>query len=158
IVELSPLTCQFQVIDLPGHTLGHIGFYSEPYLFCGDTLFSAGCGRLFEGSPAQLHHSLQKLAALPEDTEVYCTHEYTLANLRFAVTIEPDNQALLCYQQDCLKLRAQNRPTLPTRLATEKQINPFLRCENKALQRQFQQDNALDLFTRLRAMKDQFKS
>ena len=158
IVELSPLTCQFQVIDLPGHTLGHIGFYSEPYLFCGDTLFSAGCGRLFEGSPAQLHHSLQKLAALPDHTEVYCTHEYTLANLRFAVTIEPDNQALLSYQQDCLKLRAQNHPTLPARLATEKHINPFLRCENKALQHQFQQNNALGLFTRLRAMKDQFKS
>ena len=158
IVELTPLSCQFQVIDLPGHTSGHIGFYSKPYLFCGDTLFSAGCGRLFEGTPAQLHHSLQKLAALPEDTAVYCTHEYTLANLRFALTVEPDNQALQDYQQHCLNLRAKNRPTLPASLATEKRVNPFLRCENSALQRKFQQDDALSLFTRLRAMKDQFKS
>jgi hydroxyacylglutathione hydrolase len=158
IVELTPFKCQFQVIDLPGHTLGHIGFYAAPYLFCGDTLFSGGCGRLFEGSPAQLQHSLHKLALLPADTEVYCTHEYTLANLRFAVTIEPDNQALLRYQQHCLKLRAQNKPTLPSNIATEKLINPFLRCENNTLQQQFLQGNSLDLFTRLRSMKDQFKS
>ncbi|KKO44203.1 hydroxyacylglutathione hydrolase [Arsukibacterium ikkense] len=157
-IELTPFQYQFQVLDLPGHTLGHIGFYAAPYLLCGDTLFSAGCGRLFEGSPAQLYHSLQKLAALPDATEVYCTHEYTLANLRFALTVEPDNQALLAYQQQCIMLRQANQPTLPANLATEKQINPFLRCENKALQQRLQQDNAIDLLTRLRAMKDQFKS
>lgn len=158
IVELTPFNYQFQVIDLPGHTLGHIGFYSKPYLFCGDTLFSAGCGRLFEGSPAQLHHSLQKLSALPPDTEVYCTHEYTLANLRFALTIEPDNQLLLDYHQYCQRLRQHNKPTLPTNLETERQINPFLRCENKTLQQRYQQDTSVGLFSQLRSMKDQFKS
>ena len=158
IVELAPFNYQFQVIDLPGHTLGHIGFYSKPYLFCGDTLFSAGCGRLFEGSPAQLHHSLQKLSALPPETEVYCTHEYTLANLRFALTIEPDNQLLLDYKQHCQRLRQHNKPTLPANLATERQINPFLRCENKTLQQRYQQDTSVGLFSQLRSMKDQFKS
>ncbi|WP_214000187.1 hydroxyacylglutathione hydrolase [Arsukibacterium sp.] len=158
VVQLTPFNTQFQVIDLPGHTLGHIGFYSKPYLFCGDTLFSAGCGRLFEGTPAQMHNSLQKLAALPADTEVYCTHEYTLANLRFALTIEPDNQPLQAYQQHCQNLRRRNKPTLPTTLATELHINPFLRCENNALQQRYQQDSAVGLFSQLRAMKDQFKS
>ncbi|WP_019674778.1 hydroxyacylglutathione hydrolase [Arsukibacterium perlucidum] len=157
-VQLPPFQTQLQVIDLPGHTLGHIGFYSKPYLFCGDTLFSAGCGRLFEGSAAQLHHSLCKLATLPADTQVYCTHEYTLANLRFALTIEPDNQQLKNYQQHCQSLRQQNKPTLPGNLATEQQVNPFLRCENKALQQRFQQNTSLGLFTLLRTMKDPFKS
>ena len=122
------------------------------------TLFSAGCGRLFEGSAAQLHHSLQKLTQLPDDTAVYCTHEYTLANLRFAMTIEPDNRALHDYQQNCQNLRQANLPTLPSSIATEKDINPFLRCQNNALQQRFQQDNALNLFSMLRTMKDQFKS
>lgn len=158
IVELTPFSYQFQVLDLPGHTLGHIGFYAAPYLFCGDTLFSAGCGRLFEGSPAQMYHSLQKLQALDADTELYCTHEYTLANLRFALSVEPENQALVNYQRHCQSLRQVNKPTLPASLATEKLINPFLRCENKALQQDFHQSSALSLFTQLRAMKDQFKS
>lgn len=158
LVQLSSFNYNFKVIDLPGHTLGHIGFYSKPYLFCGDTLFSGGCGRLFEGTAAQLHHSLQKLAALPADTIVYCTHEYTLANLRFALSVEPDNQALQDYQRHCQRLRQSDKATLPTDLATEQQINPFLRCENKALQQRYQQDTAVGLFSQLRAMKDQFKS
>ncbi|MBV2128051.1 hydroxyacylglutathione hydrolase [Arsukibacterium indicum] len=158
VVQLPVFNYQFQVFDLPGHTLGHIGFYSKPYLFCGDTLFSGGCGRLFEGTAAQLHHSLQKLAALPADTLVYCTHEYTLANLRFATTVEPDNQALQDYQRHCQRLRQQKKPTLPTDLATELQINPFLRCENKTLQQHYQHQTAVTLFSELRALKDQFKS
>ncbi|MDX1678567.1 hydroxyacylglutathione hydrolase [Arsukibacterium sp.] len=157
-VTLSPFDLRFQVIDLPGHTLGHIGFYSEPYLFCGDTLFSAGCGRLFEGTAEQLYQSLQKLATLPGDTIVYCTHEYTLANLQFALTVEPENQTLQAYQQSCQHLRQQNKPTLPTDIATERQVNPFLRCENKVLQQRYQQDSAVGLFRTLRSMKDRFKS
>ncbi|WP_235357347.1 hydroxyacylglutathione hydrolase [Arsukibacterium sp. MJ3] len=158
VIELTPFNYQFQVLELPGHTLGHIGFYTAPYLFCGDTLFSAGCGRLFEGSPAQLHHSLQKLAALSDNTQVYCTHEYTLANLRFALSIEPENHALIQYQQLCLQLRQSSQPTLPASLGNEKKVNPFLRCENKGLQQHYREDTSLGLFTRLRSMKDQFKS
>lgn len=157
-VHLPELNLQFNVIEVPGHTLGHIAFYSAPVLFCGDTLFSAGCGRLFEGSPAQMWQSLQELAALPDDTQVYCTHEYTLANLKFALFAQPDNAELASYAQHCAQLRQQNKPTLPALLGREKQINPFLRCNNKLLQQHWQQDSALALFTALRAAKDQFKA
>lgn len=133
--SLTLLGRQFQVLEVPGHTAGHIAFYlaqpnenEAPALFCGDTLFSAGCGRLFEGTPAQMHQSLQKLAALPADTRVFCTHEYTLSNLRFARHIEPDNEALLAYQAWCLAQRELGLPTLPSTLALELRINPFLRC------------------------------
>ena len=158
IVALGGFGLQFKVIAVPGHTLGHIAYYSAPVLFCGDTLFSAGCGRLFEGSPAQMWQSLQKFLALPDETQVYCTHEYTLANLKFARFAEPDNQIVVAYEQKCLQLRQQNQPTLPVLLADEKQINPFLRCNNKLLQQHWQQDNALALFSTLRAAKDQFKA
>lgn len=122
----------FEVIDVPGHTAGHIAYYSahidgQPLLFCGDTLFSGGCGRLFEGTPAQMLESLHRLNALPESTRVCCTHEYTLSNLRFALAVEPDNAALHAYYTACLALREQGRPTLPSTLAQERQINPFLR-------------------------------
>lgn len=123
----------FEVIDVPGHTAGHIayaqhGATQQPLLFCGDTLFSAGCGRLFEGTPAQMHRSLSKFAALPADSRVCCTHEYTLSNLRFAAAVEPGNAARARYQERCEALRAQGLPTLPSSLALELQINPFLRC------------------------------
>ncbi len=122
----------FQVIEVPGHTAGHIAYYAapageHPILFCGDTLFSAGCGRLFEGTPAQMLDSLGKLAALPGNTRVCCTHEYTLSNLRFALAIEPDNQALQDYATHCQDLRARGLPTLPSSVALEQNINPFLR-------------------------------
>lgn len=158
LVEIPQLQLTFTVIAVPGHTLGHIAFYSAPVLFSGDTLFSAGCGRLFEGSPQQMWQSLQTLLALPDSTQIYCTHEYTLANLKFALTVEPDNAALIEYTQRCHDLRLAKQPTLPAGLAKEKQINPFLRCNNKNLQQKWHKDTALALFSWLRASKDQFKS
>ncbi len=129
---VAVLGLQFRVIDVPGHTAGHIAFYSDnvdgaPLLFCGDTLFSGGCGRLFEGTPAQMLASLDKLAALPGSTRVCCTHEYTLGNLTFARAVEPDNLELINYSQRCKELRSENLPTLPSTIELERQINPFLR-------------------------------
>ena len=138
-VELLGL--KFKVIDVPGHTSGHIAYFADhtdmkgeaPLLFCGDTLFSGGCGRLFEGTPAQMHASLQALAALPGDSRVCCAHEYTLSNLRFARTIEPANEALRDYQAWCQAQRDLSLPTLPSSLGLELQINPFLRCSEPAV-------------------------
>jgi hydroxyacylglutathione hydrolase len=131
--QVDVLGLRFQVLDVPGHTAGHIayaqsGVAAAPLLFCGDTLFSGGCGRLFEGTPAQMSASLAKFAALPADTRVCCTHEYTLSNLRFALAVEPGNTALVDYNQHCLALRAAGNPTLPSAIGLELQINPFLRC------------------------------
>ena len=130
---LEVLGLRFKVIDVPGHTSGHIAFFTEdggaePILFCGDTLFSGGCGRLFEGTPAQMHHSLSRLAALPGPTRVCCAHEYTLSNLRFARAVEPKNHDLADYNVWCEAQRAINEPTLPSSIATERLVNPFLRC------------------------------
>lgn len=124
----------FSVIGVPGHTLDHIAFYSadEKILFCGDTLFSAGCGRVFEGTPAQMHDSLCKLAALPDETLVCCAHEYTLSNLRFAAAVEPGNTGIANHIAHCEALRNEGKPTLPSTLKIEKQVNPFLRCGNAA--------------------------
>ena len=129
------LGTRVEVLDVPGHTAGHVAYVvtetgHAPWLFCGDTLFSGGCGRLFEGTPAQMRHSLDKLAALPGDTRVCCAHEYTLSNLRFARTVEPRNTALAEYEVRCKALRAEGAWTLPSTIATERAINPFLRvCE-----------------------------
>ncbi len=128
----------WQVIDVPGHTSGHIAFYStaaqaQPVLFCGDTLFSGGCGRLFEGTPQQMQQSLDDLAALPDNTLVCCAHEYTMSNLRFAQAVEPNNQALAHYQRHCQALREAGRPTLPSLMETERSINPFLRTRESAV-------------------------
>jgi hydroxyacylglutathione hydrolase len=128
----------WQVIDVPGHTAGHIAYYSatamaEPVLFCGDTLFSGGCGRLFEGTPAQMQQSLDALAALPDATQVCCAHEYTLSNLRFALAVEPNNAALLHHMEHCQGLRARGQPTLPSRMVLERGINPFLRTRQSAV-------------------------
>jgi hydroxyacylglutathione hydrolase len=126
------LGTRFEVIDVPGHTAGHIAYFGQPtgeapILFCGDTLFSGGCGRLFEGTAAQMHASLSRLAALPGDTRVCCAHEYTLSNLRFANAVEPGNAALNAYTFRCEDLRRQGLPTLPSTVATERAVNPFLR-------------------------------
>lgn len=155
-VTIENMQLNFSVIRVPGHTLGHIAFYSAPILFCGDTLFSAGCGRLFEGTPKQMLNSLNTLAALPDETQIYCTHEYTLANLAFAAYAEPDNITATNYRQTCEELRHKQLPTLPSSMAIEKKINPFLRCENKKLQQQWQANSALDLFSKIRAAKDTF--
>jgi len=132
------LGLQFDVIDVPGHTGGHIAFFNAsgagaPLLFCGDTLFSGGCGRLFEGTPAQMHDSLSRLASLPGDTRVCCAHEYTLSNLKFARAVEPHNQALADYTEWCEAQRASGRPTLPSSIARERDVNPFLRVADTAV-------------------------
>jgi hydroxyacylglutathione hydrolase len=135
---VQALGMPWQVLDVPGHTRGHIAYYTaattqhtgvaRPVLFCGDTLFSGGCGRLFEGTPEQMHVSLQTLAALPGDTAVCCAHEYTVSNLRFAQAVEPHNPALARYAAWCDEQRLVGRPTLPSAIETERQVNPFLRC------------------------------
>ncbi len=126
-VTIPEIDAQFRVQDVPGHTSGHIAYYGEGALFCGDTLFTAGCGRLFEGSPVQMHASLSKIAALPGDTLVYCAHEYTLDNIAFAKWVEPNNTDLLQREQDARALRARDLPTVPSRLDVERSTNPFLR-------------------------------
>ncbi len=163
----------WQVLAAPGHTLSHVLFYSpnlalqsgpEPALFSGDTLFSLGCGRLFEGSPAQMLASLERIAALPDDCGIYCAHEYTLTNLRFALSLQAERRDLLQYQAHCLSLRAENRPTLPTRLKLEKQLNPFLQtlqadfCKTMALHLSPPPSTAgaLSVFTALREQRNHF--
>lgn len=126
-VRLPALGLQFEVIDVPGHTAGHIAYVGHDALFCGDTLFSAGCGRLFEGTAGQMLASLDSLAALPDTTRVFCGHEYTVANLRFAMTVEPDNAEIVDYARRAEAQRAANRPTLPSTIGLEKRVNPFLR-------------------------------
>jgi hydroxyacylglutathione hydrolase len=126
-VVVPELGLAFDVIDIPGHTAGHIAFTGHGWLFCGDTLFSVGCGRLFEGTPAQMHASLAKLAALPEDTRVFCGHEYTAANIRFALAVEPGNPVLAQLRDRVDALLGQGRPSLPSRMGDERLSNPFLR-------------------------------
>jgi hydroxyacylglutathione hydrolase len=157
----------FTVLDVPGHTAGHIAFAGDldgtPLLFCGDTLFSAGCGRLFEGSPEEMHASLGKLAALPADTLVCCAHEYTLGNLRFAAAAEPGNPDIAAYTAWALDARAAGRPTLPSTLARELAVNPFLRTQAPALRAQLLAQGLLPAgaddtacFAALRRWKDGF--
>ena len=157
----------FEVIDVPGHTAGHIAYYSAgfagtPVVLCGDTLFSGGCGRLFEGTPDQMLASLDALAALPTDTRVCCTHEYTLSNLRFARTVEPDNPTLAEYQAHCTALRDEGRPTLPSTIAQERAINPFLRTREPAVRAAICQQSPgvqtdAEVFAALRRWKDGFR-
>lgn len=159
-VLLKSIDCQFKVIEIPGHTLDHIAYVGEGAVFCGDTLFMAGCGRVFEGTFPQMYHSLQKLAALPAETWVYCAHEYTAANLRFAQTVDPINAAITQRIKEVSKLRENNKPTVPAQLSVELNTNPFLRCEQKDLQAAASThanktiDNAIDTFTVIRTWKD----
>ena len=152
----------FRVLDIPGHTAGHVGYYGAPVLFCGDTLFAAGCGRIFEGTPAQLFNALEKLAALPGDTQVYCTHEYTLSNLAFAAAVEPDNQAISERIALSQKLRGDNIPTVPFCLAGEMDSNPFLRTRESAVIRQAERKTGqvlatpAEVFAALREWKNSF--
>ncbi len=127
-VNLGDENMTFRVLEVPGHTAGHIAYYGGGALFCGDTLFAGGCGRLFEGTAGQMHRSLGKLAALPDETLIYCAHEYTLKNLRFALQVEPDNADLHKRLDDMENRRKQGLPTVPARLDVEKRTNPFLRC------------------------------
>ena len=127
-VEIAELAAAFTVLDIPGHTRAHVAYYGLGSLFCGDTLFACGCGRVFEGTPAQMLDSLSKLAALPDETKVYCGHEYTLANIKFARAVDPGNAALAAREDRAKALRAAGRPTLPSTLGEERATNPFLRC------------------------------
>lgn len=166
--RVEVLGATFEVLEVPGHTLDHIAFYrpatadQAPLLFCGDTLFAGGCGRLFEGSPAQMHDSLGQLAGLPGETAVYCAHEYTQANLRFARAADPDNAALQAREEEVAQLRAQERPTVPSNIALERATNPFLRSGEAALvdtlrrQGKWQGDDPETVFAALRSWKDEF--
>jgi hydroxyacylglutathione hydrolase len=164
VVTLDDLGLSLRVIDVPGHTLGHIAYYAEEpgWLFCGDTLFAGGCGRLFEGTPAQMLSSLDKLAALPEATKVYCAHEYTVSNLRFAQAAEPDNSAIVQRLQEEQAKREQQIPTVPSSIGLEKKTNPFLRAReqslvrNLLLQNKLQGSDTVTAFAALREWKNNF--
>lgn len=161
-VTLPELNLEFEVLDVPGHTRGHIAYFGHKALFCGDTLFSAGCGRLFEGTAAQMQHSLATLRDLPGDTRVFCGHEYTLNNLRFALTVEPDNGAAREYLETAKQLRSGNKPTLPSTLSLEIAVNPFLRWDAPTVQKSAELkagcplDNPVEVFATIRKWKDGF--
>lgn len=152
---------EFSVFATPGHTSGHICYYSKPYLFCGDTLFSGGCGRLFEGTPAQMYQSLLKINALPDDTLICCAHEYTLGNIKFAASILPDDRAIQDYYLKVKELRAKNQNTLPVTLKNERKINVFLRTNDIDLINKINQETNLQQpdarFAWLRSKKDNFR-
>lgn len=161
----------FRIIEVPGHTRGHIAYVSGDILFCGDTLFAAGCGRLFEGTAAQLHESLTRLAALPEKTRVFCTHEYTLSNLRFAMAVDADNAELAERVFVEQERRARNEPTLPSNIALERATNPFLRCTTTSIiesaeryarthanLRDASVSNEVNVFAALRQWKNEFRA
>ncbi|MEG3109481.1 hydroxyacylglutathione hydrolase [Pantoea sp. T14] len=158
--QVSVLGMTFDVIATPGHTLGHISYYSAPYLFCGDTMFSGGCGRLFEGTAEQMYQSFQKLNALPEETLVCCAHEYTLSNLTFSAAILPHDPQIMAEFQKIKDLRAKNGISLPTKLAHERSINLFLRTQDPDLQRALNVDPSgkpiWHTFAVLREKKDSF--
>jgi hydroxyacylglutathione hydrolase len=165
----NALGLRFEVIDVPGHTAGHIAYFlpagdSAPLVFCGDTLFSGGCGRIFEGTPAQMLASLDALAALPQETRVCCAHEYTLSNLKFAQAVEPGNADLRRYTAQCEALRARGAPTLPALLATERRINPFLRSRESTVGQAVRAHAGLpaqaaeaEVFAALREWKNDFR-
>ncbi|MGP4843166.1 hydroxyacylglutathione hydrolase [Marinobacter sp. 1Y8] len=162
----------FSVLEVPGHTLDHIAYVTTstaidnaPAVFCGDTLFACGCGRLFEGTPAQMRHSLEKLRQLSGDTRVYCAHEYTLANLRFSRDLQPSDTGLADFERHCADLRENDLPTLPTTMADERNLNPFLRWDNKEVaeavgSRKLDVDDSLTgddrVFALIRKAKDTF--
>jgi hydroxyacylglutathione hydrolase len=158
-IRLNALDTEFRVLPVPGHTLGHLAYYGAGCVFCGDTLFGAGCGRLFEGSPAQMLDSLERLAALPDDTAVYCAHEYTEANLRFALAVEAGNRTLRARVDEVAVTRAKGLPTVPSTIALEKATNPFLRCSEPAViasakNREAGISGSLQVFTALREWKN----
>ncbi len=151
------------VLAVPGHTLGHLAYYAPGVLFCGDTLFGAGCGRLFEGTPEQMSASLVSIAALPDDTLIYCAHEYTAMNLPFARAVEPDNPAITARINEVAALRAAGLPSVPLTLAEEKASNPFLRCQEPAVIAAGLANFAVDrsktaIFAALRAWRNDFRA
>ena len=161
--QLPSLGLEFEVMDVPGHTAGHIAYFGHDSLFCGDTLFSAGCGRLFEGTPGQMLASLDALAALPDSTRVFCGHEYTVANLRFATAIEPGNPDIVDYVSRAEAQRAANRPTLPSTIGLEKRVNPFLRSRHENVRAAAERHigaalaTPVAVFAGIRSWKDTFR-
>lgn len=152
---------EFDIAHIPGHTLGHIYYFEPKYelLFIGDTLFSCGCGYLFEGSYEDMYNSLEKIKKLPDNSKIYCAHEYTLKNIEFALTLEPNNQALITKKEQSLKLRAANKPTIPTNLKNEKETNPFLRTLSSELRKNIATTSLaynVDVFRKIRKLKDNF--
>ena len=163
--HISILGIDFEIIEVPGHTLDHIAFYSfndgEPILFCGDTLFAGGCGRIFEGTYEQMFESLNKLSSLPKNTKIYCGHEYTLSNLKFAIEADSSNKDLIKEYEQIKRLRNIDCPSLPSTLDRELKVNPFLRYDNYSIKNKIKKEfgisgNGLDIFTALRKWKDSF--
>lgn len=162
---ISILGVDFDTLEVPGHTLDHIAYFHSadiPLLFCGDTLFAGGCGRVFEGTPSMMHSSLQQLATLPPATRVFCAHEYTLANLAFAAAVEPDNEALVQRITEARATRNRDEPTVPSELVLELATNPFLRCDRPELIASLQSQGRLtgktppEVFATVRGWKDDF--
>ena len=163
--RISIIGLDFEIIEVPGHTLDHIAFYSfnenMPILFCGDALFSGGCGRIFEGTHRQMYDSLNKLASLPKHTKVYCGHEYTLSNLKFAIEVDTENKDLLDEYNHVKKLNISKNPSLPSTLDKELKINPFLRCNNMSIRNKINKEfnvsgDDFEIFTALREWKDNY--
>ncbi len=163
--KFSIIGIDFEVIEIPGHTLDHLAFYSfndeDPILFCGDTLFAGGCGRVFEGTFEQMFWSLKKISNYPKETKVFCGHEYTLSNLKFALEVDKDNKDLIYQFNNIEKLTSSGIPSLPTNLNRELKMNPFLRChdidiKNKVIEKFDIIDDELEIFTALRKWKDNF--
>jgi hydroxyacylglutathione hydrolase len=161
--RIDELGLEFVAMDVPGHTAGHIAYAGHGAVFCGDTLFSAGCGRLFEGTAAQMLDSLDALAGLPGQTRVFCGHEYTEANLRFAMAVEPGNSAIMDYVKRAAALRAGGRPTLPSTIELEKRVNPFLRSRHEDVKSSAERragrmlPTPVAVFAELRSWKDTFR-
>jgi hydroxyacylglutathione hydrolase len=162
-VRLDAIDASFEVLEIPGHTSSHVAYFGEGVLFCGDTLFAMGCGRVFDGTMAQLARSLERIAALPPDTRAFCGHEYTLANAAFAHEFDPGNPALAERIAACRALRREGRPTLPARLSDELATNPFLRVTRAELRSRIAERAAVDrddrdaCFAALRTLKDGFR-
>ena len=170
VIELADFNIKATVIEVPGHTLGHVAYYIKPLesqnkidndgglLFCGDTLFGAGCGRLFEGTATQMLDSLNKLVTLPANTKVYCTHEYTLHNINFALSLEPNNQALIERFGETVKLRNAQQPSLPSSISLELATNPFLRCNSSEIKSSLRLLNAsyLETFSAIRELRNHY--
>ncbi len=158
IIYIQDLNLSLNVMDVGGHTLGHIAYYGANSLFCGDTLFGGGCGRIFEGSPEQMFSSVQKIGKLPTNTAVYCAHEYTEHNLQFAILVEKNNPALNNRITTTRKLREAGLPSMPSSIQLELATNPFLRCDSTEIKRtlDLQHNSALDVFTTLRQMRNKF--
>jgi hydroxyacylglutathione hydrolase len=161
--SLPALGLAFAVLEVPGHTAGHVAYAGHGAVFCGDTLFSAGCGRLFEGTAGQMLASLDRLAALPGETRVFCGHEYTEANLRFALAVEPGNSAIMDYVKRVAELRALGHPSLPSTIELEKRVNPFLRSRNEDVKSSAERragrklSTPVAVFAEIRSWKDTFR-